>query len=58
MAVVAYLVPPVDNPIQPSRRGTLTNTTQVWGTAYDDTRDLVFAGDMNPGLWILPRTGG
>ena len=29
---VAHFVPPaVNNPIQPSQRGTLTNTTQVWG---------------------------
>ena len=56
---VAHFVPPaVNNPIRPSQRGTLTNTTQVWGVAYDESRDLVFASDMNSGLWILRRTGG
>ena len=54
---VAHFVPPAaNNPIQPSQRGTLTNTTQVWGVAYDEGRDLVYASDMNSGLWILRRT--
>jgi hypothetical protein len=54
---VAHFVPPaVNNPIQPSQRGVLTNTTQVWGVAYDESRDLVYASDMNSGLWILRRT--
>ncbi len=54
---VAHFVPPaVNNPIQPSQRGTLTNTTQVWGVAYDEARRLVYASDMNSGLWILRRT--
>jgi hypothetical protein len=54
---VAHFVPPaVNNPIQPSQRGVLTNTTQVWGVAYDEARDLVYASDMNSGLWILRRT--
>ncbi|HET8950407.1 MAG TPA: hypothetical protein VFN44_07845 [Solirubrobacteraceae bacterium] len=54
---VAYFVPPsVNNPIQPSQRGTLTNATQVWGVAYDEARKLVYASDMNSGLWILKRT--
>ena len=54
---VAYFVPPsVNNPIQPSQRGTLTNATQVWGVAYDEARKLVYASDMNSGLWILRRT--
>ena len=52
-----YFVPPsVNNPIQPSQRGTLTNATQVWGVAYDEARKLVYASDMNSGLWILKRT--
>jgi hypothetical protein len=56
---VAYFVPPsVNNPIQPSQRGTLTNATQVWGVAYDEGRRLVYASDMNSGLWILRRTTG
>ena len=54
---VAYFVPPsANNPIQPSQRGTLTNATQVWGVAYDEARKLVYASDMNSGLWILKRT--
>ena len=48
--------PAVNNPINPSQRGVLTNTTQVWGVAYDEARDLVYASDMNSGLWILRRT--
>ena len=55
---VAYFVPPAaNNPVQPSQRGTLTNTTQVWGVAYDASRKLVFASDMNSGLWVIKRTG-
>ena len=40
----------------PTKRGVLTNTTQVWGVAYDEARRLVYASDMNSGLWILRRT--
>jgi hypothetical protein len=54
---VAWFVPPsANNPVQPSQRGVLTNTTQVWGVAYEAERDLVYASDMNSGLWILRRT--
>jgi hypothetical protein len=54
---VAHFVPPAaNNPIQPSQRGVLTNTTQVWGVAYDEARDLVYGSDMNSGLWIVERT--
>jgi hypothetical protein len=54
---VAYFVPPsANNPVQPSQRGVLTNATQVWGVAYDESTDLVYASDMNSGLWILRRT--
>jgi hypothetical protein len=54
---VAYFVPPsTNNPIQPSQRGTLTNATQVWGVAYEESTGLVYASDMNSGLWILRRT--
>ena len=57
LSEVAHFVPPaVNNPIQPSQRGVLTNATQVWGVAYDESRDLVFSCDMNSGLWILQRT--
>jgi hypothetical protein len=54
---VAYFVPPAaQTPIKPARRNTLTNTTQVWGVAYDRSTKLVYASDMNSGLWILRRT--
>ena len=53
---VAYFVPPANtNPVKPSQRGVLTNTTQVWGVVVDE-RGLVFASDMNSGLWIVKRT--
>jgi hypothetical protein len=55
---VAYFVPPAtENPVKPSQRGVLTNTTQVWGVVVDETTGLVYASDMNSGLWILRRTG-
>jgi hypothetical protein len=55
---VAHFVPPAGkNPVKPSQRGVLTNTPQVWGVAYEESRDLVYASDMNTGLWILERTG-
>ena len=54
---VAYFIPPAyQNPVHPDQRNTLTNTTQVWGVAYDETTGLVYASDMNSGLWILKRT--
>jgi len=54
---VAYFVPPAaQNPIKPAQRNTLTNTTQVWGVAYDPSTKLVYASDMNSGLWLLKRT--
>jgi hypothetical protein len=53
---VAHFVPPATtNPVKPSQRSVLTNTTQVWGVVVDD--GLVYASDMNSGLWILRRTG-
>ena len=52
---VAHFVPPASaNPVKPSQRGVLTNTTQVWGVVVND--GLVYASDMNSGLWILRRT--
>jgi hypothetical protein len=40
----------------------LTNTPQVWGVAVDeetketgDKSGLIYASDMNTGLWILRR---
>jgi hypothetical protein len=54
---VAYFVPPAtENPVKPSQRGVLTNTTQVWGVVVDEATGLVYASDMNSGLWILRRT--
>jgi hypothetical protein len=53
---VAYFVPPAtENPVKPSQRGVLTNTTQVWGVVVDRATGLVYASDMNSGLWILRR---
>jgi hypothetical protein len=54
---VAYFVPPsTNNPVSPSQRGVLTNTPQVWGVAVDEATGLIYASDMNSGLWILRRT--
>jgi hypothetical protein len=54
---VAYFVPPATtNPVKPSQRGVLSNTTQVWGVVVDEETGLVYASDMNSGLWILKRT--
>ena len=56
---VAYFVPPAtENPVKPSQRGVLTNTTQVWGVVVEEATGLVYASDMNSGLWILRRTSG
>jgi hypothetical protein len=53
---VAYFVPPATaNPVKPSQRGVLTNTAQVWGVVVDED-GLVYASDMNSGLWILQVT--
>ncbi|MEP6693584.1 MAG: hypothetical protein ABJB39_02970 [Chloroflexota bacterium] len=54
---VAYFVPPAgQNPVKPAQRSVLTNTTQVWGVVVDEVTGLVYASDMNTGLWILRRT--
>jgi hypothetical protein len=54
---VAYFVPPaVQNGVKPSQRGVLSNTTQVWGVVVDEATGLIYASDMNSGLWILRRT--
>jgi hypothetical protein len=53
---VAYFVPPAGkNPVKPSQRFVLSNTPQVWGVVVDEA-GLVYASDMNTGLWILRRT--
>jgi hypothetical protein len=54
---VAYFVPPAgQNPVKPSQRGVLSQTPQVWGVFVDKDTELVYASDMNTGLWILRRT--
>jgi hypothetical protein len=54
---VAFFVPPAgQNPVKPSQRGTLSQTPQVWGVVTDEEGELVYASDMNTGLWILERT--
>jgi len=54
---VAYFVPPAaENPVKPTQRFVLPSTTQVWGVAYDAATGLVYASDMNSGLWIIKRT--
>jgi hypothetical protein len=54
---VAYFVPPsANNPVKPSQRGVLSNAPQVWGVAVDEETGLIYASDMNSGLWILRRT--
>ena len=50
----AHFVPPSqNNPVKPSQRGTLTNAAEVWGVARDPVTGLIYASDMNSGLWIL-----
>lgn len=54
---VAYFVPPAgQNPVKPPQRGVLSQMPQVWGVVVDETTKLVYASDMNTGLWILRRT--
>jgi hypothetical protein len=54
---VAYFVPPAgQNPVKPAQRSTLSQTPQVWGVFVDEESGLVYASDMNTGLWILRRT--
>jgi hypothetical protein len=55
---VANFVPPAgQNPVKPRQRGVLPSTTQVWGVVVDESTGLIYASDMNSGLWILRRTG-
>ena len=54
---VAYFVPPAgQNPVKPPQRGVLSQMPQVWGVAVDEATGLIYASDMNSGLWILRRT--
>ena len=68
---LAYFVPPrALNPVHPSERGVLSNGPQVWGVVVRETTDpnggrcaktdagpcLIYASDMNSGLWVLRRT--
>jgi hypothetical protein len=56
---VAFFVPPAgQNDVKPSQRGVLSNTPQVWGVVVDEVTGLIYASDMNTGLWILRRTDG
>lgn len=56
MVEVAHFVPPsTQNPVRPPQRGVLSQAAQVWGVAVDEA-GLVYASDMNSGLWILRRT--
>jgi len=57
---VAYFVPPAgQNPVKPPQRGVLSQMPQVWGVVVVEGTELgalVYASDMNSGLWILRRT--
>ena len=54
---VAYFVPPAgQNPVKPPQRSVLSQMPQVWGVAVDEATGLIYASDMNSGLWILRRT--
>jgi len=54
---VAYFVPPAgQNPVKPPQRGVLSQMPQVWGVVVDEDTGLIYASDMNSGLWILRRT--
>jgi hypothetical protein len=51
---IGYFVPPAGhNPVKPSQRGVLSQTPQVWGVVVED--GLIYASDMNTGLWVLRR---
>jgi hypothetical protein len=51
---IGYFVPPAgQNPVKPSQRGTLSQTPQVWGVVVEN--GLIYASDMNTGLWVLRR---
>jgi hypothetical protein len=54
--VASFVPPATTNPVKPSQRGVLTNTPQVWGVVVDEATGLIYASDMNSGLWILRRT--
>jgi hypothetical protein len=54
---IAYFVPPAgQNPVKPPQRGVLSQMPQVWGVVVDEATGLIYASDMNSGLWILRRT--
>ena len=55
---VPNFVPPAgQNPVKPPQRGVLANTAQIWGVVVDEATGLIYASDMNTGLWILRRQG-
>jgi hypothetical protein len=51
-----FVPPPGKNPVKPPQRFVLPHTTQVWGVVVDESTGLIYASDMNTGLWILRRT--
>jgi hypothetical protein len=54
MHEVGYFVPPAgQNPVKPPQRGVLSQAAQVWGVVVED--GLIYASDMNSGLWVLRR---
>jgi len=54
---VAFFVPPsAPNPVEPPQRFVLPHSPEVWGVVVDEATGLIFASDMNSGLWILRRT--
>jgi hypothetical protein len=54
---VAFFVPPAGpQPVKPSQRFVLPNTTQVWGVVVDGSTGLLYISDMNTGLWVLRQT--
>jgi hypothetical protein len=51
---IGFFVPPAgQNPVKPSQRGVLSQTPQVWGVVVEN--GLIYASDMNTGLWVLRR---
>ncbi len=54
--IAFFVVPAGENPVKPSQRFVLPNTTQNWGVAWDEATGNVVISDMNTGLWILHVT--
>jgi hypothetical protein len=47
-----FVPPPTEDPT-----GTFPPVPLVWGVFVDRTRNLIYASDINSGLWILRPTG-